>query len=173
MHQTKSIWTVLLIGLISACQQKREPDMLKTTTETFVDVSVEDDVFPPIDVPVSQASSIEQWLTGICREPGPKEPVTTYEIELFESTGQNSICLVGRHVSVHADTTFNRIVFRPSDMYFKLPIQTYKDLDRTALLNKLSAELTAFTQSETFQQSYLSKAPALVFRANGKRIWPQ
>lgn len=171
MHRMKTSWTVLLISLIGACEHKSEQETIKTTTQYFSDVVMEDEMPPPMGDPVSHTTSIDQWLKGICQERGPKEPVTKYELGLFESSTENILCLVGRNMQQTADTSFDRIVFKPKDLYFKLPQADYKNMDRAAFLNKLYAELVAFTETEAFKKSYLSKAQSLVFNANGKNIW--
>ena len=70
----------------------------------------------------------------------------------------------------HSET---RNVFIPSNSYFKLPKMFYANLTREELLKKLTLELSDFTKSKVFKQSFLADTKEIIFQTTGKNILTQ
>lgn len=129
-----------------------------------------DDPGPPPET-TSAHQNIVEWLKGICNGDQPTLRIAEYQFGLFEGEGY-TICLYGTNTyQVSANHTANRIEFTPKEMYFALPGKQYPLLDRTQLLEHISAELTAFINSDTFQQSFLMSAESIKADWLGE-IWP-
>jgi hypothetical protein len=56
-------------------------------------------------------------------------------------------------------------------MYFKLPENYFKNLNKQQLLDKLTSELKNFTATEKFKNSFFAKAKAIAFESTGQTIW--
>ena len=132
---------------------------------------IEEQIDPPPSNLITKFASIEEWLNVICDEKKPDLFIATYKIGLLESPQEIIIYLVGINSHSEGDTTQIRIDFEPTAMYFSLPKNEYKNLNRDQLLNTLTVQLKSFSNTENFKSSFLSNANALKFETNGLTIW--
>ncbi|MDI9874946.1 hypothetical protein [Flectobacillus rivi] len=133
---------------------------------------IEDDIdSPPSDLK-SNFISIEEWLGSICDEDFPQKPIDEYRIGLFESEQSYTLTLAGFN-SYEKDkyTIVNLVEFEPTNIYFPLPENYFRDSSREQLLEKLIGELKVFTSTEKFKASFLSKGNVGVFETTGEIIW--
>ena len=93
-----------------------------------------------------------------------------YRIGLFESAGDYVVFLVGVNSYEKENTTLTLIEFEPSNMYFRLPKNEYKNLNRKQLLNKLTSQLKDFTNTTQFKLSFIAEAKSITTDFNGE-IW--
>jgi hypothetical protein len=162
---------LLLAGLTIACSQTKKDKLEKMEIIKGTFYHIEDDVFPPPPDLTSNSETVQEWLFSICNDEKLQKPIAIYRLGLFESPDQNTIYLVGTNNYEDGDTSYTRIEFEPSNIYFQLPPSEYKSLDRDQLLNKLTDQLKAFTETEKFKTSFLSKANAIIFEPNGQTVW--
>ncbi len=133
--------------------------------------AIHDAVEPPPPDLISNFKNLSEWLSGICDGEKPKKLITNYDIGLFESEGSNIIYIVGVCSYKKGDTSYVKNEFESSNMYYKLPIEEYKNLSKEELLKKLSSQLKYFAASKKFNSSFLSKANNIVFTPDRKVIW--
>ena len=154
-----------------ACSQKtkKESDKVEVKEVTLVDIV--DDVPPPPPDLTPKFKTLQDWLFSICDGEKPKKPIANYDFELFESTDDNVISLVGINKYDNKDTSYTRIEFEPSNVYFQLPKSEYENLNREELLNKLTLQLKGFINTEKFKTSFLANADNVKVSLNGKLIW--
>ena len=142
---------------------------LVVTEYTFV-VSG-DDIEPPPPHSKSKFKTLEEWLANMCDSDTTQTSIETYKIALFESQNNYLLTLVGvntiKEGNVYASTY---IAFAPANRYFRLP-KPYLELTREDLLNKLTKQLKAFTETDTFKLSFLLNAHLIIFETNGQIIW--
>jgi hypothetical protein len=67
-------------------------------------------------------------------------------------------------------TTVNLVEFEPTNIYFPLPENYFRNSSREQLLEKLIGELKVFTSTEKFK-AFLSKGNVGVFETTGEIIW--
>ncbi len=153
-----------------ACSQKIKTDPVQVKEISIYDV--EDDVSPPPPDLISEFKTLQDWLFDVCKNNKPEKSIAKYKFGLFESQDEHTIFLAGVNTYDEGkDHSRIRIEFEPSNMYFKLPKGEFDNLDRRHLLEKLASQLTDFTKTEKFKNSFLSKASAIVFVSNGQTIW--
>jgi hypothetical protein len=161
----------LFASLITACSQKTKAESTKVEVKEVTLYDFEDDVpSPPPDL-TSNFKTLQDWLFRICDDSKPEKSIANYNFGLFESPDDNIIYLVGVNKYDKGDTSYTRIEFEPSNMYFQLPNSEYKNLSRDQMLKKLTAQLKAFTNTEKFQNSFLVKANAIILESSGQTIW--
>jgi len=153
-------------------QEHKKEETENVQRGSFVFIEEEEDIdSPPSDLK-SNFISIEEWLGSICDEDSPQKPIDEYRIGLFESEQSYTLTLVGFN-SYEKDkyTTLNLVEFEPTNMYFPLPENYFRDSSRDQLLEKLIGELKGFTSTEKFKASFLSKGNVGVFETTGEIIW--
>ena len=131
----------------------------------------EDDVGAPPPEFMSKFTTLRDWLDNVCNNNPPQKTIEKYTFGLFE--GDDYILfLVGTNSYQDGPNQFaTRIEFEPTGNYFQLPQDEYKDQTREQLIDKLTIQLTDFTNTNTFQNSFLSKANTIHFETNGQVIW--
>lgn len=135
-------------------------------------VFIEEDIDSPPSYLKSNFISLEEWLCSICDEDFPQKPIDEYRIGLFESVQSYTLTLVGfNSYEKNKYTTVNLVEFEPTNMYFPLPENYFRNSSREQLLEKLIGELKGFTSTEKFKASFLSKGNVGVFETTGEIIW--
>lgn len=143
---------------------------IKITQVTFE--QIEDDVEPPPPHLTSNFNTLQDWLFNICDNEKPQKVISTYNFGLYQSPNNNVIFLVGLNNYTKGQSAITRIEFQPSDMYFQLPAVEYKNLNPEQLVNKLTAQLKDFTNTEKFQHSFLANAKSITTNFKFKEdIW--
>jgi hypothetical protein len=173
MRVQNSIFITLVASLIIACSQrtKTESGKVEVKEVTVQHYHVDDHVeLPPPDL-TSNFKTLEEWLLSICDDKKPNKSIANYKFGLFESPDDYTIFLVGINRYNKADTSYTRIEFEPSNMYFQLPNGEYKNLNREELLNRLIAQLKDFADTKKFKSSFLTEADKITFATNGQTIW--
>lgn len=133
---------------------------------------IEDDIDPPFGpMPTSKFKSINEWLTEICENEKPAQPIGSFKIGLFESPDENILYLVGTNETEEGDVTRITIDFEPEEKFFLLPKDEYNILTRDELLKKVVLNLKDFTKTERFKTSFITQAINLIFESNGEIIW--
>lgn len=131
----------------------------------------QDDVGPPPTDLASQFKTLQDWLFAICNSDKPRKAIAKFKFELFESANDYTIVLVGVNTYEGKNRSETHIEFEPKYMYFKLPQIYYEYLGRQQLLDKLTAEMKDFSNTEKFRTSFFTKASIVVFETNGQAIW--
>lgn len=161
----------LFTNLIMSCSQESKTESGKVEIKEVTLYDIVDDVEPPPPNFTSNFKTLQDWLFTICDDEKPEKSILNYNFGLFESSDDNIIYLVGVNKYDKGDTSHTRIEFEPSNMYFQLPNSEYQNLGRDQILNKLTAQLKAFTNTEKFQNSFLAKANAIILESSGQTIW--
>ena len=154
-----------------ACNGKTKTESGKVEVKEVTMYAIEDEVPPPPLDLTSNIKTLQEWLFNICNDEKPIKSFANFKFGLFESSEDNIIYFVGVNKYVNGDTSHTRIEIESQNMYFRLPQSEYKKLSRDQLLNRLTVQLKAFTNTEQFKTSLLSKANAIVFESNGQTIW--
>jgi hypothetical protein len=135
--------------------------------EVVVDV-----IEPPPPYLVSKFKTLQDWLFNICDNDSPGKAIAEYKISLFESPNDYTLVLAGENTYNEGKyRSVTRIEFEPANMYFKLPENYFKNLNKQQLLDKLTSELKNFTATQKFKTSFFTKAKAIVFESTGQTIW--
>jgi hypothetical protein len=159
------------LGMECSQRTKSESDNVEVKEVMVTSVEVADDVSPPPPGLTSHFKNMEDWLSNICDDKKPKKSIATYEFGLFESPDNYAIFLVGINTYNKADTSYTRIEFEPSNMYFQLPRGEYKNLNRDEMVNLLIFQLKDFTNTKKFKTSFFTGADKITFATNGQTIW--
>jgi hypothetical protein len=166
---------ILLVfsSLLMACSQKTKTESGKVEVKEVIlyDYHVDDEVPPPPPDLTSNFKTLQEWLASICDGKKPNKSIANYEFGLFESPDDYTIFLVGINRYNKGDTSYTRIEFEPSSMYFQLPKGEYKNLSRDELLNRLISQLKDFTGTKKFKTSFFTEADKITFATNGQTIW--
>lgn len=134
-------------------------------------VSEEEDIELPLSE-VYTIKSIADWLSKISKGNQPSQQVDFYNIGLLTSGNQEIIFLIGRNTYFPSENrSIIANVFQSDHGFAALPKSYTAGLDRLALLNKLTADITAYTKTSAFHHSFLAKANHLILEANGQVIW--
>ena len=173
MRLQNFIFISLFASLIMACSQKKktESGKVEIKEEKITLYDIVDDVGPPPPDLTSNFKSLQDWLVSISEDKKPKKSIANFEFGLFESQDDYTIFLVGLNTYNEGDTSYTRIEFEPSNMYFQLPKGEYRDLNRDKLLNRLISQLKDFTDTEKFKTSFFTEADKITFASNGQTIW--
>ncbi|MEX6690832.1 hypothetical protein QTN47_25210 [Danxiaibacter flavus] len=151
-------------------QSENSPGKIRIQYLQFKDI--EDDIKPPPPNLVSKFKTLQDWLLDICNSNKPKKSIIKFKFELFESANDYTIVLAGVNTYDEGkNRSVTRIEYRPRNMYFKLQETYYVGLDRQQLLDKLTAELKDFSNTEKFRNSFFTKARIVVFETNGQTVW--
>ena len=163
----------LVASLSTSCTQKKKTESGKVEVKevTLYDYQVDDDVEPPPPNLTSNFKNLQEWLVNICDDKKPNKSIADYEFGLFESPDDYTIFLVGINRYKKGDTSYTRIEFEPTNMYFPLPKGEYKNLNRDKLLNRLISQLKEFTETKKFKDSFFTDADKITFTTNGQTIW--
>ena len=162
---------LIVVSLIMSCSENTKTKSGKVEYKEVTLVDVADDVAPPPDDLTSKFKSVQEWLFTICDGNKPEKSIDTYEFGIFESSDNYTMFLVGLNKYDKGDTSFTRIEFESSNMYFQLPKTEYKNLNRDELVKRLTTELKDFTNTEKFKASFLMNADSNVLVTNGQTIW--
>ena len=154
-----------------SCSENTKTESGKVEYKEVTLVDIVDDVPPPPDDLSSKFKNVQEWLFTICDGNKPEKSIGTYEFGIFESSENNTMFLVGLNKYYKGDTSFTRIEFESSKMYFQLPEIEYKNLNRDELVKRLTTELKDFTDTEKFKTSFLTNADSIVLVTNGQTIW--
>jgi len=131
----------------------------------------EDAPEPPPPGLTSRFKNVEEWLLHIADTERPQKPITAFHFGLFEGEDDYILFLTGMNTyELSKNYSENRIDFEPEEMYFPLPKGEYKDLNRTEVLNRLTAQLKKFTTTEKFKHSFLKEANSIRTDWEGE-IW--
>lgn len=155
-----------------SCNQDNGNIQKKTIVQSISSVNTEEDVEPPPPKFSTKYKNIEEWLTDICTNDKPLKAISNYTIGLFELEDGYVLFLVGTNDyeidKTHSETHND---FMPANMYFKIPKTYYDNLTRDAVLQKLVLDLTNFTNTNTFKNSFFTKSNQIIFQTDGKKIW--
>ncbi|GGI51556.1 hypothetical protein GCM10011425_27680 [Mucilaginibacter galii] len=153
--------------------QQHKNKAVKTVVIYGQDTVTEDDIGPPPLNLTSQFKTLHDWLVNICNSNKPKKAITKYNVDLFESTNDYTLCLTGVNTYVKGDDSFVKIEYTPQNLYYRLPVSFHKGINRQQVLMKLMLELEDFTTTIEFKNSFFTRSNAIVFLPNGKKIWPK
>ena len=170
MRVQNYIAILLLTSLFMACGQKTKNELANVEVKEERSVEIVDDVSPPGSL-TSNFKTIQDWLIHTCNDEHPKNAISMYEFGFFESKDEYTVYLVGINKYDRGDTTYTRIEFEPSNMYFRLPESDYNNLTRDDLLARLLSHLKDFTRTQKFKTSFFANADSIVFASNGQTIW--
>ncbi len=161
----------LVIFPILAHSQNKKSDSGRVVVEHVHLEDIQEEPVFPTHIK-SKFKTLQDWLFNICDNDKPKKSITEYKFGLFESANGHTLFFVGVNKYDEGKNRYRtRIEFEPSSMYFKLRKSEYENLNREQLLDKLTSQLTNFTNTEKFKTSFLSKANAIIFESNGRTIW--
>ena len=112
----------LFASLILACSQKTKTESINLEVKevTLGHTHIADDVSPPPpDLPTT-FKTLHEWIFSMCDDEKPKKSIANYNFGLFESPNHNTMYVGGVNKYNKGDTSYTRIVFEPSNMYFAL-----------------------------------------------------
>jgi|SRR5579871_759057 len=161
---------LILFPCILFSQHKRD-----TSNVIVENVQLEgtvEEVPPPVAKLKEEYKSISAWLTFMCNHDKPAKPIAEFKFGMFESSDGYILFLTGQNrYNENQNRSSVRIEFQPSHMYFKLPESEYKNLTREQLLEKLTGQFKEFANTETFKNSFFTKADKVIFEPKYKIIW--
>ena len=166
-----SSFIILFGSLSNGCEQKKKSESGKVEVKKVTLVEVVDDVPPPSPNFTSRSKNLQDWLVSICEDKKPEKTIGNYNLGILESPGDRFIYLVGINKYDKGDTSYTRIEFEPSNLYFQLPKSEYKNLSGDQLLKRLTFQLKSFTSTEKFKTSFLAEADSIIFESSGETIW--
>jgi hypothetical protein len=152
------------------CKHKKDSEPPKIITEHIHFSKEVDEVTPPPPGLTSNFRSVQEWLFNICNTEKPGKLIATYNFGVFESQDDYTIFLVGLNEYGTEQHSITRIDFEPSSMYFRLPKNEYKDLNREQVLARLTSQLKDFTTTEKFRTSFFMQAQSITTDFKGE-IW--
>ncbi|MDI3320567.1 hypothetical protein [Pinibacter soli] len=130
-----------------------------------------DDVAPPAPEEVSHFKTLQDWLVNVCDSSKPQKTIDKFKLGIFEGENEKILYLVGTNTYKEGENqSAIRIEFEPAHNYLLLPEKEY-NLAHKELVDKLTGQLKDFTNTSTFQNSFLTKANTVVFETNGQVIW--
>lgn len=125
---------------------------------------------PPPPGFTSPFKTLQEWLFNICDSNKPLESISEYNFGLYLSPGANMICLVGYNTDMKQGFPARRIAFQPSHTFFVLPHGEYGNLSQELVRKRIFKELTEFTKTTKFKNSFLSKGDSITTDLDGE-IW--
>ena len=161
---------LLFTSVFMACGQKTKNELANVEVKEERSFEIVDEVSPPGSL-TSNFKTIQHWLIHTCKDQHPENAISMYEFGLFESKDEYTVYLVGINKYDRGDTTYTRIEFEPSNMYFRLPESYYHNLTRDGLLGMLISDLKYFIRTQEFKTSFFANADSIVFASNGQTIW--
>lgn len=157
----------LITALITSCEQHG-----KVIVENIVITESEEEVDPPVDEQISHFKTLQDWLVNVCDSSKSTKNIEKFKFGLFEGKDEKTIYLVGTNTYKEGEhNSSTRIEFEPAHKYLLLPKAEYNNLSHEELVNKLTTQLKDFTNTNTFQNSFLNKANTVLFETNGQVIW--
>ena len=152
--------------------QQAKHDSIKVVQQQVRAVEIEDIADPPPPDLKVTFNNVHDWLSNVCNHNKSKKKIEEYKFGLFESTGDNTLYVVGVNSYFEGrDSSFTRIEFKPTNMYFKLPKSQFDNLDRDHFIDTLTSQLKDFSKSDEFKNSFFTRANKVVFETNGEIIW--
>ncbi|RYG24879.1 MAG: hypothetical protein EOO01_43075 [Chitinophagaceae bacterium] len=157
----KSTFLFFLLSLsLVACQNGKDKLVIRNVTDSVV----EEDPGPPEPPFLGQAhryASLQDWLGYLCDSIKPTPEIVAYFFTLSVYPEGYSALFTGNKAynPVNRDWIF-MVDDRVQDFY-PLPKASYNGLTREAVLKKFATELTAFSTTEKFKQSFFGKAKAV------------
>jgi hypothetical protein len=140
----------------------------KVVKHIVVEHRVEQPVFT--DNKKSKFKTLQDWIYNICDDDKPAKEIAEYKFNFFESAGEYMLFLTGVNTFEEGQNrSITRIEFEPTNMYFKLRKNEYKNFNREQLKDKLTSQLKDFTNTEKFRNSFLAKANAIITGYDGKK----
>lgn len=127
---------------------------------------------PPPPGFTSPFKTTQEWLSNICDIDQPKKSIAEYCFLLFESPGNELLCLVGYNTYREQNLEAVRVDFKPSNTFFALPQNEYQNLTKQQVRDRVRQELIEFVNSPKFENSFLSKANSITTNF-GEKIWPE
>lgn len=164
-----------LLMLTKSLFQFENIDIDNRSTVHRISISVsEEDVDMPQGNLKSNFTSIDSWLLNLCKRNTKAKAVETYYFELVESVHQNALIVYGINKNTVNDFIAERkTAAHLNDMLFELQVDYKKDLSREDYLAKISNQLAAFIQTDTFSNSFFTKAKTIEFRTTGHILWTE
>ncbi|MBK6725042.1 MAG: hypothetical protein IPG58_17820 [Acidobacteria bacterium] len=106
--------------------------------------------------------TLYEWLTEICSTEKPDDSIVAYNFGLFETDEGFTVYLVGSNEYNEADPDWACTeTFVPKQKYFPLSSSEYENLDWQQVLETFTAQLTRFTQTDSFINSFFVDAVAI------------
>lgn len=114
---------------------------------------------PPKD---PRFKTFQDWLVHVSETVKPDESAVAYNFGLLETTDGYAVFLsIGNTYSEDTDDWANDAEVQNYIKPFSLPAPQYKKLDHLDARDKVKEELLAFSNTEAFKKSVLSKATAI------------
>ena len=108
---------------------------------------------------------------NICASEKPQKPIRTYNFGVFEGQDNYIAFLTGINIyEVSQNHTETKIDYTPAEMYFSLPANEYKNLNRQQVFERLTLQLKEFTKSDQFKNSFFQHAESITTDWKGE-IW--
>jgi hypothetical protein len=145
---------------------------MSETNNVFFTEEQDDVPLPPPNLS-SSFKTIDEWLSNICDNDGPEKAISRYTFGVFESPDEYVLFLVGWNTYVEGNHAVTQIDFEPSDMYFPLPLDQYKNMNRAQVFDELERQLREFLKSEKFKNSFLAEGKTIELAATGEVLFQQ
>jgi len=187
MMKISSLSLILIIVCSTLrCDNKLE-DVKKNKTEKITVTKT--NIIPPPPTPprTSPFSAMEEWLLRTCETETPEKASEIYHFRLIGSEMNFTIWFFGSRTeqlpqSSSEHTPFNstrypiqsgseQTHFNSSTMYYPLKTNEFLNLTKEQVLDKITSQLKAFTNTDKFKKSFFAKAKAIVADFNGETIW--
>jgi hypothetical protein len=152
------------------CNHEKNTDKPEFKTKTVVLIDEREDVSEPKDLK-SYFRSLNEWLLNACDNEHPRVGVEKFKFGLFESPNEYIMFFVGFKTENKQDSLITHIVFKPTNMYYRLQKNEYENLSPEELREKIKSELKNFTNTEKFKSSFFAKAKSIELEYDEEKIW--
>jgi len=154
------IIAILSVGhIVLSCNGKAKT---KVTDVELVSLTQTDSVPKPPLPPISNFMTLQEWLFKLCDTETPDKSIIAYNFGLFETEDGYTIYLIGSKEYDKNDQDWaTNNDFEPSIKYYPLPTSEYKHLKWDKVLEKIKSELSVFTRTDKFRNSFFAKAKAI------------
>ncbi|MBN8854505.1 MAG: hypothetical protein BGO55_21480 [Sphingobacteriales bacterium 50-39] len=125
---------------------------------TLVEIGDDEDNLPEVTIE-SSFKTLNEWLFAICDSDKPTKAIAKYSLGLIEAEHERILFLVG----INTDSRRMFIDFRPTNMYFLIPNDRYKNLNKEQLISQLTTDLIEFTNTDKFKSSFLAESKSVTF----------
>ena len=126
---------------------------------------------PPPPGFTSPFRTVQEWLIYVCDNNQPDKSISEYRFDLYESPGNNLLCLVGYNHTVEQGVPTSRVDFKPSQhMFFALPNDEYENSLHQRVQQRVFKDLKQFLNTDIFKRSFLSKGYTITTNFAGD-IW--
>jgi len=106
--------------------------------------------------------TFRDWLFRLCETESPDHTIIAYHFGLFERENGFAIYLIGSsEFKIDDEDWAIRNDFEPADKYFMLSESRYEGLSSELALQAITEELSNFTKTENFRNSYFASAKAI------------